>query len=395
MIKEMFKKFTAPLIFGILAGCATGQMAPLDHAMNFETAEHPSKVESLWSEKLQGRITDLSVSANGGVVVVATAPDPDLETSEYSLRALTHSGKQLWKTQMQSPVKAQAISADGSLLIISNYNDEILGIDQDGKQLWKSQGMCKPFFLDAAHKIICYHDDDAESRVAFDVLDYNGNKLSSFPANSDVLSFKISQDERNAVIGEVKGQVILLDPEQKLLWQRKVNGEIVDVAVSSGAEPRLAALFNAGKNGQKLAVFDRKGKSMAEKAVGSHVEQIEFSQDGKMVFAYGNGPKGQYLSAMDSTHLNETWHREDARYADYSSAMLVAGESVVIGFEDVAPNTRHSHLLAFNIEGKLIWNIPLVTEEGAYLYGQAFSPATDLLIVGTDDSMLSGYQIGK
>jgi hypothetical protein len=39
------------------------------------------------------------------------------------------------------------------------------------------------------------------------------------------------------------------------------------------------------------------------------------------------------------------------------------------------------------------WDIPVITEEGAYLYGYAFSPSSFITVVGTDDAVLSVFKI--
>jgi outer membrane protein assembly factor BamB len=174
------------------------------------------------------------------------------------------------------------------------------------------------------------------------------------------------------------------------------------VAISSGGEPRVAVLFRSTK-GQAIAIYDAKGTQIAQGAPGSHAEQIEITPAGDGIVLYGNGPRGQYVSlhalaglsaggSLAST-LKENWHREDKRYADYSSSIIVTNDLIIAGFEDVVPTSRQSHLLALDREGKLKWDIPLVTEEGAYLYAHALAADKSLVVVGTDDGTLAAYRV--
>jgi hypothetical protein len=49
--------------------------------------------------------------------------------------------------------------------------------------------------------------------------------------------------------------------------------------------------------------------------------------------------------------------------------------------------------VALDPEGGLKWNLPLLTQEGAYLYAQAFAPGPELMAVATDDGFLSLFQL--
>ena len=179
-------------------------------------------------------------------------------------------------------------------------------------------------------------------------------------------------------------------------WQRQVPGEVVDVATRGGPSPSLAVLYSPskGKGSRRAAIFDAQGNVIHAGSVEAQAEQIEFVGE-QGVFVYGNGIKGQYLALLegDGKKLVERWRRGASRHADYSSQMIAASDLAIIGFEDSQPSTRHSHLLAFDRDGKLKFNIPLMTEDGAYLYAQAFSESRSFLGVGTDDSYLSGYRV--
>jgi outer membrane protein assembly factor BamB len=398
--------FAAFFVSGFMAagvpGCAGKPSAP-DHGVTFTPSEKPSNAKALWSRKMPGFITDLSVARNANALLVAIIPDYDREkgTKQFSVSMLDHDGKTLWTHPLQFQVKNLDLSADGSLAVVTTHNNEILGLDNAGKKLWSTEGTCRPMILSRHHKILCYHDDDAEPQVAFDIFEWDGKKSYSFPIKNDVLSLKVSADEQNVALGLTKGVVHYVGPDFKSAWNRKVKGEIADVAVSAGENPQIAVLYNEPKKGQKISLFDENGKLLGEGQSSVHVSQLEISPAGGQVLGYGNGPKGQNLAlfdlegSADKPELAQKWYRGDARYADYASSMVVSQELAIIGFEDILNNGRHSHLIAFDFDGKVKWNIPVQTEEGAYLYAQGYAPQSSFLAVGTDDATLSAFQIGQ
>jgi hypothetical protein len=387
-------------VAGWSGGCAGRRIAG-DSALPFERASQQTPVRELWSKKFSGFITDLNIARNSGETLVTTRPDYDEPGGERSYRISLFSpkGKRHWSRTLDGPVKSQDIARDGSLAVFATYESRMNAIGADGKRAWSVEASCKPIVLESMKRIVCYHDDDAGPNVAFDVYDWTGKKLSSYGIRNDVLTLKVSRDEQNLVLGLTRGQITFFRGDfKKPTWKQKVNGEIADVAVSSGERPKVAVLFNKPRKGQRIAVFDFQGHQLSEGEPSDHVSQLELAIDGTAVFAYGNGPRGQNLAFFalgTDKDLDQTWIRQDARYADYSAPMLVIADSAIIGFEEFTPAGRDTHLLGFGSDGKILWDVPLQTDQGAYLYAQAYSPEQALLAVGTDDSRLTAYQIGK
>ena len=157
---------------------------------------------------------------------------------------------------------------------------------------------CKPIPL--GKRFLCYHDDDAEPDVAFDVYTAAGRKVLFYPITRDVLALKVSDDERNVAIALQGSQVLLFDPEFRSLWQRSVAGEVVDLAVSAGAHPRVAVLYNrpaatagAESPGQGIALLNEQGAVLGETSVTGRAAQVEGLSDGQGFATFGNGKGGQ------------------------------------------------------------------------------------------------------
>lgn len=381
-------------------GCS-GKKVKDSHRLGFESANESSDVDELWTQKLPGLVTDVSLAGDGNSVLVSTVPDPEDENSprrfQVSLLSVKKDGDPLWQITVPHATRGQAISDDGTLAVISNHNEEIIGIDGNGQVIWTQQGTCRPVLLSRLKRVLCYHDDDAEADAAFDVRDWSGKKLLSFPITNDVLSLKVAKDETSVVLGLTRGSVILVGPAFRTLWQKKVGGEVLDVAVSGGVDPVVAAIFLSKTKGQRVAIFDRVGKLIAEGSPSHHADQVELDHEGKRVLLFGNSSRGQALSALawEGNVLTEKWKRAETRHADYTVPMIVGPTRILAGMEAMSSDERYSHLMGFDLDGKLSWDIPIVTVEGAYLYAQAYSAERSVLITGTDQGMLSAYQVSK
>jgi outer membrane protein assembly factor BamB len=364
--------------------------------MEFVLASPPGGVRKLWTQQVPGLMTDLSVARDGSAILIATIPNPEGGAGpQETARALTRfdrKGRKVWRIELKGVLKSMALTDDGDIALVSTYDGELLAIDARGKTIWKAEGMCKP--VPFKKRFLCYHDDDAEPGVAFDVYGADGRKLLYYPITRDVLALKVSDDQRNVALALDGGQLVLFGPDFQSLWQRKIEGEILDLAVTDGAQPRIAALYNTSpasdRASQAVAVFDKQGKLLGDTVSAVRASQIE-AVPGSIGFAtYGNGKQGQSVAYYEIT---EKWRRSYPRAADYTSSLLTASGLVILGFEETTPSARLSHLIAFDPEGALKWNLPLVTQEGAYLYAQGFAPRTSLLAVGTDDGFLSAFQL--
>jgi hypothetical protein len=342
---------------------------------------------------MPGAISDLSISKDGKVVMVATSPDHDIATSarQYLISRVSASGKIQWGRPVKSPTKEIDVSADGTLVVFINYANQLTGMNARGKELWSVQAMCRPIILSALKKIICYHDDDGEPKVGFDLFDWSGKKISSYPIQTDILALKVAEDEKRWAIGLAEGQVIYFGEDLRPAWTKQVSGEIVDVSVSSGENPTIAVLYKTKKKTQEIILFDSKGESQGLIKPSFRSLQVEMAPQGKFVFYYGNSADGQYVGSASLETYKEIWRRGGAIASDYSYSISVSSDLVLMGYEDITPSDRRSHLLAFEYDGKMKWDLPLSTDEGAYIYTHRIAAHPSVLAVGTDDAQVSVF----
>lgn len=375
----------------------------------------------LWNRKTAGIITDIGLSRDGTAVFAATVPDQEQEAAsgQFQLSRFDQEGALVWSHALPARVRSMSVSADGKILIAALANEEIHAINADNKLLWKVAGKCRPLWLDQDHRLLCIHDDDPLAKTAFELFDADGKTIKSVPGSLDLMANKLSRDQQSLVLGLAQGQVSLYQTNGKSIWQKRVPGEILDVAVADGTNPYVAVLYHSSKDGQRIALLNSRGIVVADGEPALHSEQIELAPGGKGVFAYGNGPKGQYLGSFPfpvdletSTGKTLSWHPKwkqgDAKYADYSAAMTIVNVStatlpvappssmpldtgirVLIGLQSFSLPSRHSHVIAFDESGAKRMDIPLSTEEGGYLYLTAAHAGKARVLVATDDGQLS------
>jgi hypothetical protein len=385
-------------------GSWLGEIAPTGKGTSLE-------MRKLWARHLDGYITELSLAGHGNALLVSTLPDYDHEggAKKNLLRYFDSNGHELWHEVMPTQVKSQALSNDGSLAVATTHENQVIAYDKKGKKLWTAQSTCMPFIIESRKEIVCYHDDDAEPLVAFDVFGWDGKLKQSFPIKNDILALKVSKDEQHVALALTKGIVLLLGPDYKTEWSGKVPGEAVDLDVSNGPHPKVAVIYSEGAGKSSKIALLSGGKLVSESPSAGQVSQIAFSSDAGLVFTYGNGETGQYVGGLSVSPLREVWHHEVENNAHYTPQMYTAtiqpkGASLaVVGIEQVsAANGRQSEVVGVGHQGQPLWTLPvsqaLGAEEGAFLYTQSLTTGATgpaKLAVATDDRKLGLFQLSE
>lgn len=405
---------------------------------------------------MPGAIAEFSLSKNGQALVVATNPDPDIPGSahQYLLshyqikenkrangnesnqpisqrksknKRETRIGRDIerrvhldWQLPVRTSIRGLDLSEDGSLTVATTYENEIFAVNSKGKLLWSIEGICKPMILNSSQQILCYHDDDAEPRIAFDLLDWKGKKRLSFPIENDILTLKVATHEKRILLGLENGKILLLDQELKPLWTQTVAGEIVDLALSNEKNPSVAVLYQPKNRAsitkgipqkQEISVLDSDGHFLGSSPSLFYSSQIEFSTQAaskNFIYAYGNSSDGQAvgkieISADSSKKGKELWRYRESTEAEYLSSILGVTEAetpshehsieIIMGVEQATSYTRESHLVALAPEGKIQWDLKLPSDEGAYLNGLRTDSNSSLLAASTDDGKMNLVRI--
>jgi outer membrane protein assembly factor BamB len=216
--------------------------------------------------------------------------------------------------------------------------------------------------------------------MGFDLYDRAGTKLQSVPVTGELLDLSISADERFVALSLTGGRVQVLDLESlKAAWEVKVRGQMIGVSISSGPEPLLSVFFykksDTGKHQATLALYGSGGKLVDQLTLEGQFEQVAIS------------PNAQ---------IKEAWRHSSPRYSDYNSPLVVTDQRTIVGFEDgpsAESGKSFTHLFSFDRGGKVEWAIPLVSDEGGYLFAYSREGSEPILLGVTDNGEVSAFRI--
>jgi len=370
----------------------------------------------LWTKRMKGAISGLSLSRSGKQILVTTHPDGDIPGSaKHSLLSLLSTqGRLIWEQPARFPIKDFAISARAELIVLATYDDQLIGVDSRGRRIWTATGSCKPFVIEETKRVLCYHDDDSESQVAFDVLNWEGQKVGSFPIQGDIVAFKLSEDQKMLVIGLTGGEIVAFGPDLQPLWRKKLDGEVIDLgvsnlisAVSENPTPlvsplpkissdrfKVAALVRVDRRAQKIEFFSESGQSLGDLTPSFSAEQLEISKSGDLAFYYGNNASGQWIGGAHVQDSAELWRQGEPLYSRYSGSINLSLGLVWTGVERTVeePVRRESRVVVFDEMGKKVWDLGLPKDDTSYIFSHRITMVPNWFVVGTDDARLSVYK---
>jgi hypothetical protein len=347
---------------------------------------------------------------------VTTHPDGDIPGSaKHSLLSLLSTqGRLIWEQPARFPIKDFAISARAELIVLATYDDQLIGVDSRGRRIWTATGSCKPFVIEETKRVLCYHDDDSESQVAFDVLNWEGQKVGSFPIQGDIVAFKLSEDQKMLVIGLTGGEIVAFGPDLQPLWRKKLDGEVIDLgvsnlisAVSENPTPlvsplpkissdrfKVAALVRVDRRAQKIEFFSESGQSLGDLTPSFSAEQLEISKSGDLAFYYGNNASGQWIGGAHVQDSAELWRQGEPLYSRYSGSINLSLGLVWTGVERTVeePVRRESRVVVFDEMGKKVWDLGLPKDDTSYIFSHRITMVPNWFVVGTDDARLSVYK---
>ncbi len=387
----------------VFTSCSEAATKP-EWALASSNAPTPAErtLKQKWSKTIRGIITDLNVTTSGRWVVFSTVPDPDGSSErDPFLRIYSHKGDVHASKKLPARVRTQAISESLDLILLSTYDEKLLAFDFQGKLKWEKTIHCKPTILETLSKVVCFHDDESKEKLAYEVFSASGVFESKFKVATDPLILKVSGDDFNVVTGLASGKVVMSTPQSVQIWEKLLQGNVVDLAVIPHLQPQVLVVHHSMKkgkrDGQKLSLL-KDGNILKEWDLPFHAEQIHVEPKSKRFVLYANNPYGQRLVqfTIEEEKLIEKWKFEERHFADFSSTPVFAGGEVWSGFEDVPQAIgleRVNHLFGFSPEGKLLYDLPLRPEDGAFLFGVSSKGPERFLYVATDQNRLEAYEL--
>jgi len=417
-----------------------------DTVLSAESAQSLERLPSLqqkWSWEAPGLISDFGVASQSGSVLVSTIRDIDArgDASENGrfLILLDRKGRVGFKRPLDSQTRVQAIRRDGQLAWVSNYEHELEAIESNGRVRWKVEAACRPIPLEAAQAVLCLEDDAAEPERLFRIFDeITGRLLFEKKASSELktqtsmpdprsqhsgggalesLAVKKTSDGRYFALSMTGGNVALYRVGRtsegqfyvRSLWTKTLDGEVSDLAVAGsdservllpGEAPEVAVLH--WKDQIQVVSFIEKSGLLHSRLVlegFAPAQQIDINPVADRIWLQGSGVRGQFLLLYrrEARHwVLQSW-REMKRAAEYPVAFerLPSG-GVVAGVEESLQGRRRNTLARLGPDGQLLWFLPVISGEGAYVYGHSAVQAGDGVLVATDDGKVTAYmpQVG-
>jgi outer membrane protein assembly factor BamB len=376
-----------------------------------QLSERRGSVSRKWDRQLPGLATEISMSRDGKRVLVAIVPNP--ESSKRTIRdpalaMLDHRGETIWQQKLDARVKWITLAPNGDLAWATTYEGKLKAFDGRGKQIWETDNYCRPYFLASQGRLFCFRGDDAKpTGVGFEVYDLMGRRIDAFGVSSEVIDYAVSGDERFIVLGLAGGKLQVVSTQtRQLVWETKIPAEIVAVAISSEEVPTVAVFSyrrnSAAQHQPHIAFFKGSAKPVDQVSFEGRFEQLAMSPNGQFVVLSGNNPHGQALVGFlkDKTsdmRFKEVWHQKITRYSDYTSPLAIMEDRIIYGFEESAPTDpgqSMAHLYAFDPQGKVEWNIPLVSEEGGYLFAYSRDKSGSPTLVDVSDTgEMNAYEL--
>lgn len=388
----------ALLLVGSLSSCSTTTefSGEAIRRLHLEPSESPDAARLLWEKNLPGIATDLSVARESGDVLVSLNPDP--EGFKKMVRPTTQlysaKGEVLWQFYPQSRVRAQSIRSDGSLALVSAYNEKLTALDRNGKQLWQIQRLCTPIFLPGSENALCYFDDDNHPKVAFEVLSLkDGRVVYSHAIDREVLHLTVAPGGDWISYALTGGQVRLLDREFKTRWTKELDGEALDVSLA--AEPSILWVLEGARLGtrpraQRLIAYGPDGSMLGRVSVPWHASSVK-SHGGRIAFVYGNSPQGQVIGGfkLDGGAIAPLFRGSETKFADFSSPLRVGPDRFFFGMENVG-----HQIIGADTAGRVRWSTELRPEDAGFQMEVAAVGEEELrLVLGTDSGWLRAFRI--
>ncbi len=379
-------------MFLMASGCASvaGSAPSQEQLPNQPIAKSPTPLEtcSSWKLPLHSHLSHISASRNGKRVLIATSAG---KKSEGELRLVNSAGKVLWSKNLDQPVKAQAISADGSFLTVNTYDGKLTAYDgRSGKKLWEHEHLGRPVIFSRTRRVILLNDDDSEPRTAFVTYDFKGKTIATITTDHEPLDMDTPSDESYVAITTTDKTVLVYEPDGKLLWHGKLPGDAVSLETVGGKEPRIYVVSVQAKNrAQALTAFAPAaagGELAALWTVPLDRKYEAVRRSGPQLYLYGNTHLGQALASHDAKTGAEVWHRSYAAPANYSSLIFAGeadGSSFITAALDAGTPAGTLHVMAVNDTGSAAWDAAIVASSGLYSY--AFAEGAPALIVGAGE----------
>jgi outer membrane protein assembly factor BamB len=346
----------------------------------------PKVLTSLWQKHVSAQLTGLDLTWDGQTVAFTSAPLASDGDSRLSLYELT--GRELWTTTRGLKILSVSLSDDGQYTAIGCMDFSIALFAKDGELLWERKSVGLPYLTPQGKSVVTFNSGIAGlSNTLLETFQRNGDKVWSLRRKGRIWRSLVS-DQSDLLIGLWNSEVLLIDRQQRIVWQQMLPKEIVALAISPGDAHYFAV--GAGVPDQALHLYARTGRLVWRRKLPLGVTELSLARQGDFLLSYGNTIHGQHLALYGRNGDLQWTYRLDVPATESSKAVIVPDYPLVVaGIE----RDQRYYLQGFALTGELLWVAPVpepifdfrVSRDGRYI-----AAATDSTLYFFDTRPIEG-----
>jgi hypothetical protein len=328
----------------------------------------PNVLTSRWQKHTHGQLTGLDLTPDGQIVAFTAVPL--VSEGDSSLHVVDLLGRELWMARRGLKMLGVSLANDAQYVAIGMLDFSILLFSRDGKLLWKRQSIGIPSITPLGNSVMVLNSGvSGLSNTLLEMFRGDGRKTWSLRRKGRVWRFAVS-DQNDLLIGLWNHEVLFIDPQQRIVWQRMLPRELMGLAISPVEADHFAVA--AGVRTPVIYLYERQGRLLWQRQVPLGVTELSLARQGAQLLSYGNTIHGQYLALFNRQgEVEWTYHLE--RPAGESSKAVIVPDhpSIVAAFE----RDQRYYLQGFALTGKPLWVAPLpepifdfrVSRDGRYV----------------------------
>ena len=328
----------------------------------------PKVLSSLWQKHVPVQLTGLDLSRDGRVVALTAAPlasNGDSRLHVYDLM-----GRELWTALRKLKILGVSLSDDGQYASIGMIDASIALFAKDGTLLWEHQSVGLPYITPQGRNVVALNSGiSGPANPLLEVFRRDGHKVWSLRRQGRIWR-AITSDLSDLLVGLWNREVLLIDRQHRITWQKVLPQEIMALAMSPEDAQYLA--IGAGVLDPVVHFYERGGRLMWQRKVPLGVTELSLARQGNFLLSYGNTIHGQHLALYSHAGEVEWTYHLDTPATESSKAVIVPHSPLI-----VAGIERHHqyYLQGFTLAGTPLWMAPVpvpifdfrVSHDGRYL----------------------------
>ncbi len=195
----------------------------------------PRVLPALWQKHFPAQLTGLDLTWAGQTVAITVAPFTSKGDSHLHVYDLT--GRELWTTTRRSKILGLSLSHDGQYTAIGLMDFSIALFAKDGELLWERKSVGIPTLSLQRNSVVTFNAGITRpADPLLEVFHQDGNKVWSLYRKGRVWRSIVS-DQSDLLIGLWNDEVLLIDRQYRMTWQRLLPKEIMALAIFTAGCP--------------------------------------------------------------------------------------------------------------------------------------------------------------